>query len=441
MKYCFFLLSILIIPFRGNSQVLDEIIAKVDNQIVLKSELEIAYIQIISTGQQVDKCNVLETLIINKLLLAKAEIDSVTVDKDAVNEQLDRRMAYFIQQAGGDASQLEAHFNKSLDDLKSDLRKSVREQMITQKMQENITGKVKVSPSEVKSFFNGIHPDSLPLITTEVEVAQIVRIPQVGKDQKGIAREKLEEIKKRILKGESFCKLAQLYSEDPGSGKNCGELGWFKRGELVPPFEAAALKLKPGEYSDIVESEFGFHFIQLIERRANEYNSRHILIKPNSSNRDVGEAEHFLDSIRHLIMKDSMTFEKAANTFSQDRETKSSGGYFIDPETGSTKIPFGKLGDLYGVLFFIVDTMQTGHISVPQPYRLQDETEAVRIIYLKSRTPPHILNLKDDYQKIYKAALSEKKDKALNQWFDKTKGEVFIDIDNDYKNCDILKTQ
>jgi peptidyl-prolyl cis-trans isomerase SurA len=354
---------------------------------------------------------VLETLIINKLLLAKAAIDSVTVDKASVDEQMDRRMAYFIEQVGGDVSQLEAHFNKSIDDLKNDLRKSVREQMITQKMQETITSSIKVTPSEVKKFFAGIPTDSLPLIPTEVEVAQIVRIPQVGKDQKAMAKAKLEEIKNRVLRGEDFCKMAQLYSEDPGSAKNCGELGWFKRGELVPPFEAAALKLKPGEYSDIIESEFGFHFIQLIERRANEYNSRHILIKPNSSTKDVGEAEHFLDSIRTLIMKDSLTFEKAANEFSEDRETKTNGGYFSDPETGSTKIPFGTLGDLYGVLFFIVDTMQVGHISTPLPFRMRDETEAVRIIYLKSRTVPHILNLKDDYQKIAKAALMEKKDK------------------------------
>jgi peptidyl-prolyl cis-trans isomerase SurA len=440
MRYII-LAVLLISPFAGKSQVLDEIIAKVDNQIVLKSELEIAYIQIISSGQQVDKCDVLETLIINKLLLAKAEIDSVTVDKASVEEQMDRRMAYFIQQVGGDVSQLEAHFKKSIDELKNDLRKSVREQMIAQKMQETITSNVKVTPSEVKKFFNGIPTDSLPLIPTEVEVAQIVRIPQVGKDQKSMAKSKLEEIKNRILRGEDFCKMAQLYSEDPGSAKNCGELGWFKRGELVPPFESAALKLKPGEYSDIIESDFGFHFIQLIERRANEYNSRHILVKPNSSTKDIGESEHFLDSIRTLILKDSMTFEKAANNFSSDRETKTNGGYFFDPETGSTKIAFGTLGDLYGILFFIVDTMKTGNITAPMPFRTQDETEAVRIIYLKSRTAPHILNLKDDYQKIYKAALMEKKDKALNEWFDKTKNEVFIDIDNAYKNCDILKTQ
>jgi peptidyl-prolyl cis-trans isomerase SurA len=440
MRYII-LAVLLISPFAGKSQILDEIIAKVDNQIVLKSELEIAYIQIISNGQQVDKCDVLETLIINKLLLAKAEIDSVTVDKASVEEQMDRRMAYFIQQVGGDVSQLEAHFKKSIDELKNDLRKSVREQMIAQKMQETITSNVKVIPSEVKKFFNGIPTDSLPLIPTEVEVAQIVRIPKVGKDQKAMAKAKLKEIKNRILRGEDFCKMARLYSEDPGSAKNCGELVWFKRGEAVPLFEAAALKLKPGEYSDLIETEIGFHFIQLIERRANEYLSRHILVKPNSSTKDIGESEHFLDSIRTLILKDSMTFEKAANNFSSDSETKTNGGYFSDPETGSTKIAFGTLGDLYGILFFIVDTMKTGNITAPMPFRTQDETEAVRIIYLKSRTAPHTLNLKDDYQKISKAALMEKKDKALNEWFDKTKTEVFIYIDNAYKNCDILKTQ
>jgi peptidyl-prolyl cis-trans isomerase SurA len=440
MRYI--LLAVLLInPFAGKSQVLDEIIAKVDNQIILKSELEIAYIQIISSGQQVDKCDVLETLIINKLLLAKAEIDSVTVDKASVEEQMDRKMAYFIQQVGGDVSQLEMHFKKSIDELKNDLRKSEKEQMVARKMQETITGNVKVTPSEVKKFFNEIPTDSLPLIPTEVEVAQIVRIPQVGKDQKSMAKSKLEEIKNRILRGEDFCKMAQLYSEDPGSAKNCGELGIVRRGDFVPSFESAALKLKPGEYSEVIESDFGFHFIQMIERRANEYNCRHILVKPNSSTKDIGESEHFLDSIRTLILKDSMTFEKAANNFSHDRETKTNGGYFSDPETGSTKIAFGTLGDLYGVLFFIVDTMKTGNITVPMPFRMQDETEAVRIIYLKSRTAPHILNLKDDYQKIYKAALMEKKDKALNEWFDKTKAEVFIDIDNAYKNCDILKTQ
>jgi len=285
--YNFLLLAAVLLANRAFAQPVDKIIAKVDNQILLRSELELAYLQFNAQQQNHEnanpqdvKCHVLETLLINKLMLAKAEIDSITVDKEVVDEQLDRRMQYFISQVGGDPKKLEAYYNKSIDELKKELRKGVKDQLLIQKMQDNITAKVKITPSEVKKFFNEIPKDSLPFFSTEVEVGQIVRVPDVGKDQKNAAKAKLEKIKERILSGEDFCKLAETYSEDPGSAKQCGELGWFKRGELVPQYEAAALKLKPGEYSPIIESQFGFHFIQLIERRASEYNSRHILIKP-----------------------------------------------------------------------------------------------------------------------------------------------------------------
>jgi peptidyl-prolyl cis-trans isomerase SurA len=436
------LIIFLLSGHKNNGQVLDKIIARVDNQIVLQSELDISYLQMVAQDQNQQpanlKCQVFETLIINKLLLAKAEIDSVTVEKDLVEDQLNRRMNYFIQQVGGDASKLEAQFNKSIDELKNDLRRSVREQMVIQKMQETITNKVKITPSQVRKFYNEIDPDSLPNFSIEVEVGQIVIVPEISKAQKNEAKAKLQAIKDRILNGEDFCKLAQMYSEDPGSAPACGQLGWFKRGELVPPYEAAALKLKPGEYSDVIESEFGFHFIQLIERRANEFNSRHILIKPNTSTKDVGRAEKLLDSLRAVILADSISFEKAANNFSKDRSTKENGGFFLDAATGSSKIP---LENLEGVVFFTIDTMKVGDITHPIPFRMEDGTEAVRIIYLKSKIPAHQANLKDDYQKIYKAALTEQKDKTLNQWFDKTIGEVFMDVVPEYKHCDILKTQ
>lgn len=426
-------------------QTVDKIIAKVDNQILLKSELELAYLQFIAQEQNVEnknlegvKCRVLETLLINKLMLAKAEIDSVTIDKEAVDEQLNRRMQYFINQAGGDPKKLEAYYNKSIDELKKELRKGVKDQMIIQKMQETITSKVKITPADVKKFFNELPKDSLPFFSTEVEVGQIVRIPDVGKDQKNAAKAKLEKIKERILNGEDFCKLAEMYSEDPGSAKQCGELGWFKRGELVPQYEAAALKLKPGEYSPIIESQFGFHFIQLIERRASEYNSRHILIKPNSSVKDIGATDRFLDSLRNLILKDSVSFEKAANQHSADRDTKNNGGFFLDPNTGSTKIPYEEIDP---VIFFIIDTMKAGSITPPIPYRMADGTEGMRIIYYKSKTPPHQANMKDDYQKIHKASLDERKNIILNEWFDKNKGDVFVDIDNEYKDCNITLSQ
>ena len=426
-------------------QTVDKIIAKVDNQILLKSELELAYLQFIAQEQNMEnkntddvKCHVLETLLINKLLLAKAEIDSVTVDKEVVDEQIDRRMQYFINQAGGDPKKLEAYYHKSIDELKKDLRKGVKDQMVIQKMQDNITAKVKITPSEVKKFFSEIPKDSLPFFSTEVEVGQIVRIPDVGKDQKNAAKAKLEKIKERILKGEDFCKLAEMYSEDPGSAKQCGELGWFKRGELVPQYEAAALKLKPGEYSPIVESQFGFHFIQLIERRASEYNSRHILIKPNFSVKDIGSTNRFLDSLRSLILNDSISFEKAAHQYTADKDTKNNGGFFLDANTGSTKIPYEEIDP---VIFFIIDTMKAGGISPPIPYRMADGTEGMRIIYYKSKTAPHQANLVDDYQKIYKATLTEKKNTILNQWFDKNKNDVFVDVDNEYKPCNITLSQ
>jgi peptidyl-prolyl cis-trans isomerase SurA len=204
----------------------------------------------------------------------------------------------------------------------------------------------------------------------------------------------------------------------------------------VPEYEAAALKLKPGETSPVTESQFGFHIIQLIERRGNEYNSRHILMKPVSSGNDLEAAATLLDSIRTLIIIDSLKFEKAAKQFSDDRMTKESGGMLADAENGSTKIAADKLDP---TLFFVIDSMKTGSVSKPIPYRTEEGKDAYRIIYLKSVTQPHQANLKDDYQKIQFATIQEKKNKAINGWFNKTKSEVFIETDPEYKNCSILK--
>ncbi|HEX8546926.1 MAG TPA: peptidylprolyl isomerase, partial [Cytophagaceae bacterium] len=266
-------------------------------------------------------------------------------------------------------------------------------------------------------------------------VGQIVKSADISKEQKLMARTKLEKLKARIVAGEKFCDLAKEFSEDPGSAKNCGELGFFKKGELVPEYEAAALKLKPGEMSGMIESDYGFHLIQMIERRSNEFSTRHILIKANSSDKDLSSAEHFLDSLRRKIQNDSISFEKAAKDNSADKATSVNGGLFFDEKTGTSKLAVEGLDP--GV-FFIIDTMQVGHITPPLKVRLGDGTEAMRIIYYKSKTPPHQANLKDDYQKIYKAALNEKKNRELSAWFDKTKGEVYIDVDKEYQACKLL---
>ncbi len=248
----------------------------------------------------------------------------------------------------------------------------------------------------------------------------------------------MERIREKLMAGEDFCKLVEAFSQDPGSAKQCGELGYFKKGELVPEYEAAALRLKPKEFSNIVESEYGFHLIQMIDRRGNEYNTRHILIKPASSDVDANEAKHMLDSLRTRILSDSITFEKAAKEYSDDKKTNTSGGLFLDQETGSSKI---HLENLDPAMFFIIDTMKVGTITQPMNFRMEDGTEAVRMIYYKTKVAPHQANLKDDYQRIYKADLSEKKNNAINDWFDKNKNEVYIDIDEDYKKCELLIIQ
>lgn len=420
--------------------VLDKIIAKVDNQVLFRSDFDQAFLAFIQQerGFKIDqtRCKVLEQLITNKMLLAKAEIDSVVVDDKQVDAQLERRMEYFINQIGS-KDKLEAYYGKSVTQLKAELRRSVKEQLVVQKMQDNITGKLKITPGEVKKFYNEIPKDSLPFFSKEFEIGHIVKYPLVSKDQKYVTRARLENIRKMVLQeGESFEKLAKQFSEDPISARAGGELGFFSKGELVPEYEAAALKLKPGELSPVVESQFGFHLIQLIERRGNEYNTRHILLKPVSSESDLGSAERYLDSIRTLIVSDSIKFQRAAKEHSDDKNTKETGGIITDLGANTTKILAENMDP---VLMFMLDTMKVGTVSRPIPYRSDDGKEGYRIVYFKSMSEPHQANLKDDYQRIQQAALQEKKNKAINNWFNKTKLELYVEVDPEYKDCDFLK--
>ena len=439
-KIGLFLLLLAVKSYGQEGIILDKIIAKVDNQILLKSEYDVAYLQALQQDKQfkleVTPCLVLEQLLTNKLLLAKADIDSIVVEEKQVDGELERRMEYFLAQIGS-KEKLEAYYGKTVNQLKGELRKQVKEQLVTKKMQDNITNKIKVTPSEIKKFYSSIPKDSLPFFSKEFEIGHIIKLPQVSKDQKNLTRDKLNNIRKMVVEqGDSFEKLAKEFSEDPVSAREGGLLGYFKKGELVPEYEAAALKLKPGETSPVIESQFGFHIIQLIERRGNEFSSRHILLKPNSSNSDVENSEVYLDSLRSRILTDSISFEKAAKEYSDDKATKETGGMMSDAESGSTKIAAEKIDP---TLYFILDTMKVKGITKPIPYRMEDGKEAYRIVYFKSVTQPHQANLKDDYLKIQFATIQEKKNKAINAWFNKTKSEIFIQTDPEFSNCDILK--
>jgi peptidyl-prolyl cis-trans isomerase SurA len=415
--------------------LVDNIVAKVGGHIILRSELEFQHANAVAQGYKTPdlKCQILQSLVQNKLLLARAEVDSVIVEDSRITGELDGRLKTMISQIGG-AEKLEGYFNKSMSEIRSDLRRSIKEQLTVQQMEREISGKIKVTPKEVQQYFNRIPKDSLPYFSTEVEVGQIVKTAQIGTAQKQAAREQLEAIRKRILAGEDLAALARQYSQDPGSGAAGGELGFFKKRELVPEYEAAALKLQPGETSPVIESMFGFHIIQLLERRGEEFNTRHILIKPATAQADMQHTAHLLDSIRTLVQNDSVSFAKAAKDFSDDMATKGNGGMITLPGSPTTYIPVDKVDPS---IFFVIDTMQVGSVSAPLPYRTEDGKEAMRILYLKSKAAPHQANMRDDYQKIAAAALADKRNRAITEWFEKNKDTVFVDIVPDFKTCSL----
>lgn len=420
-----------------NKNVLDRIIVKVDNYFILKSEVENQYQQYLTSGQAdtPNRCQILEGLVVNKLMLAKAEIDSVIVEDKRIEAELTSRMEQMEGQYGSAKNIVEA-YGKSIATLKEDLRSSLKEQLTGRKMQDKITDDVKITPKEVAAFFNEIPRDSLPYLPAEVEISHIIRIAKPNKNQKEELYAKLMDFRRRVEKGESFEELAKVHSEDLGSGKRGGDLGFAKRGAMVAPFEAAALRMKPNQMSEVVESEFGFHLIQLLEIRGQEYHARHILLRPDYQKLDLTDPTKFLDSIRVLVQRDSTTFEKAAKEFSEDKPTQDAGGVLMEASTGANRLAYD--GTMDPALFFALDSMKVGTISTPIPFRTDDGRSAVRILYYKAKHPPHFANLKDDYQKLAQITLSRKKNNAIEKWFLKAKDDVFIFIDEEYKDCRIL---
>ncbi|MCU0339557.1 MAG: peptidylprolyl isomerase [Spirosomaceae bacterium] len=435
LLFVYLLASTLVAFGQGQSISINKVIAKVDNYYILRSDLEELILQYKAQNQPApNSCQALESLIIRKMLLAKAEIDSVLVDDKDVDKQVSAKMEYMAKRFGSEKNIVEA-YGKSIESLKSELRQAEKDEMTAQKMQAQITDAIKVTPSDVKKFFNSIPKDSLPYIPAEVEIGHIVRFAKVTKAQKDELRARLLEYKERVLKGEDFGSLASAYSEDLGSAEKQGDLGFAKRGDMVPEFEGAALKLKPNEISDPVESDFGLHLIQLLETRGAEYRSRHILLRPDYNRMDLSDPTRILDSLRKII-PDSVKFENAAKKWSEDKNTADAGGLIKDQNSGSSRLPLDASME-YG-LYMMIDTMKVGTISAPMNYRTEDGKTAMRIIYYKSRIEPHTANLKDDFEKLTNIVLSNKKTKAVDEWFRKAVSDVFIKVEPEYQGCKIF---
>jgi peptidyl-prolyl cis-trans isomerase SurA len=419
-----------------SQELLDQIMATVGGQIVLKSDIEKQYVQMLAQGgdDPESRCLIFDQLILQKLLINQAQLDSVTVSDGQVEGELDRRMRYYVQQIGSE-EQLEAYFKTTIRQLKDELRDVIRDQLLVQTMQSKITKDVTITPTEVRAYFESIPADSLPYIDAEMEIAQILRKPPVSAAERAAVRARLEEYRAKILAGDEFAVYAALYSQDPGSAKKGGELGFFERGTMVPEFEAAAFNLKPGELSAIIETKFGFHLLQMIERRGNQVNVRHILLQPKTNDADLYQCVNYLDSLRQAIEAGKITFEEAAQRYSDDEDTRNSGGLLINQETGTPRLSPDKMDR---ALFFQVDSIAIGKITPPLLTSTSDGKGAYRIVTVKSRSLPHKANLKDDYQKIQEVALSEKQNKALSEWISKKRKITYIRINDTMGGCKSL---
>jgi peptidyl-prolyl cis-trans isomerase SurA len=436
---CFFLPGV----FIANSQALVESIAAiVGNEVIYLSDLENTVADLRRSGSRTPidqlRCNVLEEMLISKLFLDQARIDSVTVTDDSVEGELDMRMNDAIRRAGSEEALVD-YFKKSMIEIRRDIKKSMLEQEIVREVQGKIGKSISVTPSALKRYFSSIPKDSLPVIPAKYEISIIQLDPPSNEDNKAEARQKLLDIRSQILGGKSFNVLSVMYSEDPESAKKGGEIGYLTRGELEKEYADAAFSLNKNTVSKIVETKFGFHIIQLIDRKGEMVNTRHILVRPQVKPEQAEKAMFKLDSLANLIRKDSLKFDDAAIKFSTHKDSKVNGGKLVSSNP-SERVAWFTLEGLNKEMYVRVRDLKVGEIS--EPFRTTDENNNVvfRIVKLNNEIPAHTANLKDDYQNLGNLALMNERKKVYDKWISEKIKVTYLKISDELKSCDFLKT-
>lgn len=413
---------------------IDGVIAIVGKNIVMFSELETQYLQSVMQGDvagETLKCEILEELLLQNLLLNQAQFDSLTVSSGEVEAEMERRLRYFISQIGSREA-LELYYNKSILEIKDEFRGIIEDQMLVQKMQQQITSDVKVTPSEIRNFHNSLSEEEIPDIELEFQLSHLVIMPIISQEEKDMLKIRMTGLRDRIIKGDDFGTLAVLYSEDPGSSKKRGELGFFRRGEMFPEFEAAAFKLQtPGEISPIIETKAGFHILQLIERRGEMVNVRHILLMIKPGTQSIVDTRNKIDSIYIMILNGDISFDDAVDKYSLTTAKKNN-GMMVNPYTLDNKF---KASHLDASVLFAVEKINVGDITEAISYTDDENRSGYRIIRVLQKTPPHKANLQDDYPYIQELALEHKKRQELNKWILEKKKQTYIKIFEPYHNC------
>lgn len=430
------LISILIsgVSF-AQDKVVDQIVAIVGSNIVLKSDIEKMYIDQQAQGVTSDgdmKCEILENFLVDKLLIAEAELDTlIEVTPSQVNQQMDAQIQTYLAYFGSEEA-VENYFKKPITSIKAEMQEVIRNQLLSSQMQQKIVQDVTATPSEVRNFYRNLPESEIPVIPTQFEYAQITMRPEVSLEEENRVKAELRELKKRIENGSSFAAMAVLYSEGP-SANNGGEIGYNGRAELDPEYAAAAFNLKEGQVSNVVKSEFGYHIIQLIDRQGEKVNTRHILMKPKVSAEAKEQALERLDSLANMIRKKEIPFAEAARLFSTDKTTRNNGGIAINQNTGSSKFTLEELG---GDVSKILTDLKINEISDPFETVDQESRQTVfKIVKLADKTEGHTANLQNDYQRIADLFLAQKKEKTLKKWIADKQADTYIRIDDTYANC------
>jgi len=419
----------------AQDKIIDQIVAVVGGNIILKSDIEDMAINqqaqgITSEGDM--KCEILENMLIDKLLIAEAELDTlIEVTDSQVNQQMDAQMQAYIQHFGSEKA-VEAYFKKPIAYVRSQMQEGIRNQLLSSQMRNKIVKDVKVTPSEVRFNYRSLKEDEVPIIPTEYEYAQITIQPEVSIEEENRVKARLREIKERVENGTSFATMAVLYSEGP-SAKDGGEIGYMGRGQLDPAYAAVAFNLKGDRVSNVVKSAFGYHIIQLIDKKGEKVNTRHILMKPKISVEAKEQAYNRLDSLANIIRKNEISFDHAAIMFSSDRNTRNNGGIAINPNTLSSKFSVEELdADVSKVL----PDMNINEVSKPFETIDQESQQTVyKIIKLADKIDGHKANLQNDYQQLADMYLAKKKEQVLKDWISNRQQETYIRIDDTYANC------
>lgn len=417
----------------------DGIVAVIGKEIIMQSDLEKHYLDYTAQFKTVEdpletKCYILETLMFNKLMVNQAELDSIEVSDEEVDYRINSRIAYFLQSVGGNEKYIEEYFHKSMAEIKKDMREMMYEQALIEQIQSKITGNITITPSEVKQFSTRLTADSMPIVPTSYQFGEIVKIPPVSEEEVNSVKDRLNEYRERVLRGEKFSMLARLYSDDPGSASKGGDLGFVERGTLYPEFEAAAFNLKSGEISQVIKTQAGYHIIQMIERRGESIHVAHILIQPKPSTEEQVKAITYLDSVRAIIINEKLNLSDAAKRFSEG-STKANGGLVVNPYTNSNSFDKQSLDD---ATYMTLNKLIPGEFSECVPFVNDDGVMAYRLICLKEKVAEHRANIVEDYDMIKNAALEEKKYDAMQKWVvDKVK-VTSIKLNDQYRDCDFV---